>query len=80
MIPRNEPELKVVEGRLSGAKINAIPSPEPAEFGYCDILKVKLVSMDIFGHADTGWWYNTRPTSYIGTFVEPGNGSDVRLR
>ncbi|KAK9207924.1 hypothetical protein WN944_000273 [Citrus x changshan-huyou] len=31
------------------------------------------------GHADTGWWYNTRPTLSSGGSGEPGNGSDVRL-
>ncbi|KAK9210956.1 hypothetical protein WN943_000329 [Citrus x changshan-huyou] len=52
MIPRNEPSLSSGEGLVSGAKINVIPSPAP-EFGYCEILMVKVVLI-IAGHASTG--------------------------
>lgn len=65
---------------LLGAKINVIPSPESSvEFEYFDILMVKMVVIEA-GHANTGWWYNTRPTLSSGGSGEPGNGSDVRLR
>ena len=59
--PRYKPWLFGGEGSLFCANINAIPSPEPAEFGKVAILTVKMVEI-LAGHASTGWEYRTRPT------------------
>lgn len=39
---------------------------------------VKMVVIEA-RHANTGWWYDTRPTLSSGRSGDPGNGSDVRL-